>query len=64
MHLFYRSDAGGRVRRRLAAALPFLTIAAFAPGASAAGPRVIVKVHQASGVINPYFRLTAAPARL
>lgn len=31
-----------------------------APAALAAGPGVIVKVHQASRVISPYFRLTAA----
>ncbi|MGH3600793.1 MAG: hypothetical protein ACRDQH_11035, partial [Pseudonocardiaceae bacterium] len=34
-----------------------------APVAFASGPGVIVKVHQASRVISPYFRLTVRPGR-
>jgi hypothetical protein len=31
--------------------------------ASAESPAIVVKVHQASGLVSPYFQLTASPAR-
>lgn len=38
-----------------------LATVADAPAAVANGPSVIVKVHQASGLVSPYFQLSAAP---
>ena len=49
--------------------MPFLLVSVLASGAlnaataSAESPAIVVKVHQASGVVSPYFRLTASPAQ-
>ena len=54
----------GRVQRALRRTL-VLAVAlaglASVPAALANGPAVIVKVHQASGLVSPYFQLSAAP---
>jgi hypothetical protein len=61
-----RSRLGHVLRRTLSplpltlAALLTATFPATAP-AAAHGPAVIVKVHQASGLISPYFQLSASP---
>jgi hypothetical protein len=52
------------VRRLPLLILPLFLPAALNPAsASAQGPSVIVKVHQASGLVSPYFQLDAAPGQ-
>lgn len=64
MHFPHRSTSGRRrVMRGLAVVLAPLTLCLAAASASAAGPAVIVKVHPASGIVSPYFKLAASPAR-
>jgi hypothetical protein len=49
--------------------MPFLLLSVLVSGAlsaataSAESPAIVVKVHQASGVVSPYFQLTASPGR-
>ena len=47
----------------LALAALLVTPSLAAASASAQGPAVIVKVHQASGLISPYFQLSGRPGR-
>jgi hypothetical protein len=56
-------EAVRRALRRvpLVLALLFLAAPAAAATASTTGPAVIVKVHQASGLISPYFQLSGSP---
>jgi WxL Interacting Protein, peptidoglycan binding domain len=59
------AEAIRRAARRLplVLALSAITTCAAAASALAQGPAVIVKVHQASGLISPYFQLSASPGR-
>lgn len=65
MQRSYRKEGAPRARRGLPTLLVSL-LAIFgvaAPAASAQSPTVIVKVHQRSGLVSPYFQLGASPGR-
>ncbi|MGZ4325358.1 MAG: hypothetical protein ACXVHJ_25410 [Solirubrobacteraceae bacterium] len=55
-----------RVLRRVPLILALLFVAAPAAAATASttGPTLIVKVHQASGLISPYFQLSGSPGKI
>ncbi len=57
-----RSRAGAGKRLLAIAALMLASLYAAAP-ASAASPSVFVRVHQASGLVSPYFQLEATPGK-
>lgn len=51
----------GRMSLVLATTILAAPLSTASASASTSGPAVIVKVHQASGLISPYFQLAAAP---
>ena len=62
MQRSYRKEGSPRARRGLPTLLVSLLAVCglVAPAASAQSPTVIVKVHQRSGLVSPYFQLAAA----